>query len=292
MVISFVGMRTQELAIKPNMKVLLKSDSELLDEVMVVAYGTAKKSSFTGSASTIDSKKLASRPITNVTKGLEGQTTGVLTTSGSGQPGESSSVVIRGFGSINASKNPLYVVDGIPFDGSLSSINPSDIETMTILKDASAGALYGARGANGVVMITTKKGKEGKTQVNLRSTVGWASRAIKEYDMLDQKEFVQLSYEALRNGYVFENGYSWANAESTARERLGATLGGERYNPFKNYAWNEIINPETGHEPTSKCVLLFIGGLKYKQMLNLHGMKAGWTLCRRMMRSAMNISCL
>ena len=246
MVISFVGMRTQELAIKPNMKVLLKSDSELLDEVMVVAYGTAKKSSFTGSASTIDSKKLASRPITNVTKGLEGQTTGVLTTSGSGQPGESSSVVIRGFGSINASKNPLYVVDGIPFDGSLSSINPSDIETMTILKDASAGALYGARGANGVVMITTKKGKEGKTQVNLRSTVGWASRAIKEYDMLDQKEFVQLSYEALRNGYVFENGYSWANAESTARERLGATLGGERYNPFKNYAWNEIINPETG----------------------------------------------
>ena len=244
--ISFVGMRTQELAIKPNMKVLLKSDSELLDEVMVVAYGTAKKSSFTGSASTIDSKKLASRPITNVTKGLEGQTTGVLTTSGSGQPGESSSVVIRGFGSINASKNPLYVVDGIPFDGSLSSINPSDIETMTILKDASAGALYGARGANGVVMITTKKGKEGKTQVNLRSTVGWASRAIKEYDMLDQKEFVQLSYEALRNGYVFENGYSWANAESTARERLGATLGGERYNPFKNYAWNEIINPETG----------------------------------------------
>jgi len=245
-VISFVGMRTQELAIKPNMKVLLKSDSELLDEVMVVAYGTAKKSSFTGSASTIDSKKLASRPITNVTKGLEGQTTGVLTTSGSGQPGESSSVVIRGFGSINASKNPLYVVDGIPFDGSLSSINPSDIETMTILKDASAGALYGARGANGVVMITTKKGKEGKTQVNLRSTVGWASRAIKEYDMLDQKEFVQLSYEALRNGYVFENGYSWANAESTARERLGATLGGERYNPFKNYAWNEIINPETG----------------------------------------------
>ena len=246
MVISFVGMRTQELAIKPNMKVLLKSDSELLDEVMVVAYGTAKKSSFTGSASTIDSKKLASRPITNVTKGLEGQTTGVLTTSGSGQPGESSSVVIRGFGSINASKNPLYVVDGIPFDGSLSSINPSDIETMTILKDASAGALYGARGANGVVMITTKKGKEGKTQVNLRSTVGWASRAIKEYDMLDQKEFVQLSYEALRNGYVFENGYSWANAENTARERLGATLGGERYNPFKNYAWNEIINPETG----------------------------------------------
>ena len=239
-------MQTQEVAIKPHVRVIMHSDSELLDEVMVVAYGTAKKSSFTGSASTIDNKKLELRPITNVTKGLEGQSTGVLTTSGSGQPGESASVVIRGYGSINASKSPLYVVDGIPFDGSLSSINPSDIETMTILKDASAGALYGARGANGVVMITTKKGKEGKTQVNWRSTVGWSSRAIKEYDMVDQKEFTQLTYEALRNGYVFNSGYSWSDAEAAARGRLSSTLGGELYNPFKNYTFDNIINPETG----------------------------------------------
>ena len=147
----------------------------MLDEVMVVAYGTAKKSSFTGSASTISNEKLELRPITNLTKGLEGQATGLLTTSGSGQPGEDASIVIRGYGSINASQDPLYVVDGIPFDGSLSSINPSDIESMTVLKDASAGALYGARGANGVVMITTKQGKEGKAQVTWRSTVGWAS---------------------------------------------------------------------------------------------------------------------
>lgn len=228
------------------MRITMKADTEVLDEVMIVAYGTAKKSSFTGSASTIDSKKLELRPITNVTKGLEGQSTGVLTTSGSGQPGESASVVIRGYGSINASKNPLYVVDGIPYDGSLSSINPADIESMTVLKDASAGALYGARGANGVVMITTKKGKEGKTQVNWRSTVGWSSRAIKEYDMTDQKDFVQLTYEALRNGYVFNSGYSWADAEITARKELGGTLGGELYNPFKNYTWGNIINPETG----------------------------------------------
>lgn len=247
--ISFIGMQTQEVGIKSNVKVLLKSDSEVLDEVMVIAYGTAKKSSFTGSASTIDNKKLELRPITNVTKGLEGQTTGVLTTSGSGQPGESASVVIRGYGSINASKSPLYVVDGIPFDGSLSSINPADIESMTILKDASAGALYGARGANGVVMVTTKKGKEGKTSVTWRSTVGWSSRAIDQYDMVDQKEFVQLSYEALRNGYVFNSGYSWKQAEDAARGALGANLGakgGEIYNPFKNYTWDTLINPETG----------------------------------------------
>ena len=227
--ISFIGLETQEVKIQPVMKVVLKSDAEQLDEVMVVAYGTAKKSSFTGSASNIDGKKLELRPITNVSKGLEGQTTGLLTTSGSGQPGEAAKVVIRGYGSINASQNPLYVVDGIPFDGDLSSINPSDIESMTVLKDASAGALYGARGANGVVMITTKQGKEGKTNVTWRSTVGWSSRAIPEYDMVNQKDFVQLTYESLRNGYVYNNGYNWSEAEAMARANLGSTLGGSKF---------------------------------------------------------------
>ena len=246
LVISFIGLQTQEVDIQPVVKVVLHADSEVLDEVMVVAYGTAKKSSFTGSASVIGGDKIESRPITNVTKALEGQTTGVLTTSGSGQPGESASIVIRGYGSINASQDPLYVVDGVPYDGTLSSINPSDIESMTILKDASAGALYGARGANGVVMITTKQGKEGKTNVTWRSTAGWSSRAIPEYDMVSQKDFVQLTYEALRNGYVFTNGYSWADAEAAARNSLSTNLGGELYNPFKNYTWSQIIDPTTG----------------------------------------------
>ena len=246
LVISFVGMKQQEVSVKPHVIVVLHPDAEVLDEVMVVAYGTAKKSSFTGSASNIDNKKLELRPITNVSKGLEGQTTGLLTTSGSGQPGESSKIVIRGYGSINASQNPLYVVDGIPYDGDLSSINPADIESMTVLKDASAGALYGARGANGVVMINTKRGKEGKTSVTWRSTVGWSSRAIPEYDMVNQKDFVQLTYEALRNGYVFTSGYNWADAEAQARADLSSTLGGELYNPFKNYTWDNIIDPATG----------------------------------------------
>ena len=244
--VSFVGMKTAEVGIAPKLEIYLKVDSEILDEVMVVAYGTAKKSSFTGSAANIDQKKLELRPITNVTKGLEGQSTGILTTSGSGQPGSSASIVIRGFGSINASSSPLYVVDGVPYDGSLSSINPADIEQMTVLKDASAGALYGARGANGVVMITTKSGKEGKANVTWRSTVGWSSRALDEYDMVSAKDYVQLSYEALRNGYIFNSGYSWEAAESQARKDLGSTLGGELYNPFKTYTWDTIIDPATG----------------------------------------------
>ena len=251
LVISYVGMKTQEVAIRSNVRVTLSTDAEVLDDVIVVAYGTAKKSSFTGSAANVDNKKLEMRPITSVTNGLEGQATGVLMTSASGQPGSSASIRIRGYGSINASSAPLYVVDGIPFDGSLSSINPSDIESMTILKDASAGALYGARGANGVVMITTKQGKEGKTNVTWRSTVGWSERAQKPYDMLNQKEFVQLSYEAIRNGLIFNSGYSWADAEAAARASLGGSsyLGGsagEQYNPFKNYSWSELIDPATG----------------------------------------------
>ena len=245
--VSYVGMETVEVVGKRNMRIVLKADQTDLDEVMVVAYGTAKKSSFTGSAENINGEKLELRPISNVAKGIEGQATGVQVTSASGQPGSAPSIRIRGYGSINASSAPLYVVDGIPYDGSLSSLNPSDIESMTILKDASAGALYGARGANGVVMITTKKGKEGKTNVTWRSTLGWSSRAQKHYDLVGQKDYVQLVYEGLRNGYVNNNGMSWSDAEAAARSALSRNLGGELYNPFKNYSWNEIIDPETGY---------------------------------------------
>ena len=179
--VSYLGMQSQTVTAKNGMRVFLKSDARSVDEVMVVAYGTAKKSSFTGSATAIDNEKITSRPVTNVTKALDGQVTGVMTTSGSGQPGSSSSVVIRGFGSINASNNPLYVVDGVPYGGSISAINPQDIESMTVLKDASASALYGARAANGVVIITTKKGKEGRPQIQLHNTVGWSWRGIDAY---------------------------------------------------------------------------------------------------------------
>lgn len=149
-------MQAQEVAIKPNVKVIMKSDSEMLDEVMVVAYGTAKKSAFTGSASTIKAEKIAERTVSNVTNAMAGQVAGVQITQNNGQPGSSASIRIRGIGSMSASNAPLYVVDGVPYDGEISAINPQDIESMTVLKDAAANAIYGARGANGVVLITTK----------------------------------------------------------------------------------------------------------------------------------------
>ena len=244
--ITYVGMEPIEVSARPNMRILLTSDQTALDEVIVVAYGTTKKSSFTGSAENINSEKIELRPITNVAKGIEGQASGVQVTSASGQPGSAPAIRIRGYGSINAYSDPLYVVDGVPYDGSLSSINPADVESMTVLKDASAGALYGARGANGVVMITTKKGKEGKAQVTWRSTFGWSSRAQKRYDLVDQKEYTQLVYEGLRNEAYFKNGYSWADAEAYGRSQLTNNLGGELYNPFKNYTWDTIIDPATG----------------------------------------------
>ena len=216
--VSYVGYKTQELPVQPSMAITMSDSGTALDEVMVVAYGTAKKTSYTGSAEAVTNKKLELRPVT---------------------------IQIRGYGSINAYSTPLYVVDGAPFDGNLSSINPSDIESMTVLKDASAAALYGARGANGVVMITTKKGVEGRSNIMWRSTFGWSSRATKRYQHVDQKEYVQLVYEALRNQAI-DNGRSWNDAEAYARASLSSQLGGEQYNPFKNYTWDQLIDPATG----------------------------------------------
>ena len=247
---SFMGMKPATLAARDGMKVLMETDTKAMDEVIVIAYGTQKKSSFTGSAQSVGSEAVELRPITSVTKGLEGNVSGLQMTSGSGQPGENSSIVIRGFGSINASNSPLYVVDGVPFGGNINTISPQDIESMTVLKDASASALYGARAANGVVIITTKHGKEGRPQVKFHNTVGWSWRGIDKYETVDQKDFVQLTFESLRNEYQYGSGYSRDEATQLAISDLGGKLGGntnpELYNPFKNYTWGTIIDPVTG----------------------------------------------
>ena len=243
--ISYVGMETQEVAVKPSMNIILKSDTELLDEVVVVAYGTAKKESFTGSAELIKSEQIAARTVANVSKALEGTVAGLQTTSGGGQPGEGAKLIIRGFGSINANNDPLYVLDGVPYDGDINAINPNDIETMSVLKDASASALYGARGANGVVMITTKKGKEGKPSINLKASWGVTSRAFPVYDRVNQAQFMELSYEALKNVYLYDQGMSEEAAAKAALENYMNELGGEKYNPYTINSM-QLIDPATG----------------------------------------------
>lgn len=239
LVFAYTGYATQEVLVgdRSEINVVMQAELEAIDEVMVVAYGTVKKESFTGSADQISSKKLEKRPVSNVTKGLEGLSSGVMTTSGTGQPGAGSTVVIRGFGSLNASTTPLYVVDGIPYDGAISAINPADIESMTVLKDASAGALYGARGANGVIMITTKKGDASgdDMHVNFRGTWGVASRAIPEYETMDAKEWVEYYY------HVFRNEAYAANVKTS--ELHQRTLEMMTQGPTKIFGSNEMYNP-------------------------------------------------
>lgn len=249
-IVSFIGLKSQELPIEPVMNVTLQSDAKVLEEVMVVAYGVAKKESFTGSAEVIKSEKIQARPVANVTKALDGLVSGVQTTSGSGQPGSGVSVVVRGYGSINSSQNPLYVVDGVPYDGNVVSINPNDIESMTVLKDASAGALYGSRGANGVVMITTKRGNSGKVKVNLKANWGVASRAIPRYETMDEAGYIETVYQSYKNNLVINNGMSPQAASVVALQNMktGPTAifgANEQYNPF-NYSITDLIDPATG----------------------------------------------
>jgi TonB-linked SusC/RagA family outer membrane protein len=199
-----------------------------IDEVVVVAYGKAKRTSYTGSVATISSDKINNRPVNNITKALEGQVAGLQAVSSSGQPGSVASVRIRGIGSVSASSDPLYVIDGIPFDGNINTISPNDIESISVLKDASASALYGSRGANGVILVTTKSGKKGESRINFNMSQGFSSRAVKDYKQVSTDQYFQLYWEALRNGYQ-SNLISAQQAGQMATDNLINALG---INPY------------------------------------------------------------
>lgn len=252
LLVSYLGYETVRIPVanKTRVNVTLEEDASEIESVMVVAYGTAKKESFTGSAAVVKGDALQKRVVGNITKSFEGTVAGVQATSGGGQPGEGASIVIRGAGSINAASSPLYVVDGIPYDGSMTSINPADIETMTVLKDASAGALYGSRGGNGVIIITTKKGKKDRIRISYKGNVGIASRALPRYNLVGMDDYVELSYEALRNSAQYGTGMDFESASRNAANNLGQQIGGlknpEYYNPYKNYSWETLIDQSTG----------------------------------------------
>lgn len=235
--ISFIGMKTQEVAIAPVMKVILKSDSQMIDEVMVVAYGTSKKSSFTGSASLVKSEKLEGRPVTGVTSALVGAVAGVQVSTANGQPGSEPTIYIRGLGSYGASNTPLIVLDGMPYDNSISSINPTDIESLTVLKDAASSALYGSRAANGVILITTKKGRKDKMVVNVKFNQGITAKQSGDYKKVGINDYLTLYWENLRNQYMRDG-----KDASTAGEMAASGLfDGLTYNPF-NVPSGEVMN--------------------------------------------------
>lgn len=239
LIISYIGMKTKTVQAKENMKIYLASDSKSLDEVVVqVAYGAAKKSTLTGAVTQVDSKQIEVRPVSSVTSALEGSTSGIQINSTYGQPGEAPSIRIRGFGTVNGSSNPLYVLDGVPFGGNISDLNSNDIESITVLKDAASCALYGNRASNGVILITTKRGKGEKMAFNLKVNQGTYSRGIKEYELLNTTQFMESSWMNLRNARITA-GDDLATANDYASKNL---IADELYLNIYNKADDQLFD--------------------------------------------------
>ena len=216
-----------------------------IEEVVVVAYGVQKKSTLTGSNVQIDSKKIEDRPISNVLQSLDGAGAGIQVASGSGQPGDGISIRIRGAGSYSVSNEPLIIVDGIPFPGNLNSINPNDIESLNVLKDAASTSLYGSSAANGVIMITTKRGKKNSSKVTFNTSTGIISRFVQEYDRVGPADYYVLGWEAMRNGRLPVAGQTLATANAYASANLiSGNLKTNVFNvPDAQLVVNGVFNP-------------------------------------------------
>ena len=225
---TFIGYQSSEMPIagKTTVDAVLK-EGQAIEEVIVMAFGTAKKEAFTGSATVVSAEELATSQVSNAMNALNGKVAGVQMSNASGEPGSDSPTIrIRGFSSINASQAPLVVLDGIPYSGSMNNINPADIESMTVLKDAASNALYGSRGANGVIMITTKRAKSGDAVVNFDAKWGVASRGVQDYDYIkNPAAYYEQHYKALENYYI-DNGSSPAEAHLKANNAIVGPMSG------------------------------------------------------------------
>ncbi|MRT91410.1 TonB-dependent receptor [Ancylomarina sp. 16SWW S1-10-2] len=247
---SFVGMKPIEMPINSSsINVVMESESIGVDEVMVVAFGTAKKESFTGSAGVVGAKKLEERTLSSVTQALEGSTTGVQVSAASGQPGSAPAIRIRGFGSLNGSSAPLYVVDGAQYEGSIADISPDDIQSMTILKDASSTALYGSRAANGVILITTKRGKkaDGRVKISFKAVGGVVTQSIPYYETVGAKDYYELQFESYKNSLVYGKGMDLDAAAAKASAEIYSKL---KYNPF-DVANDQIVGVDGKINPNA-----------------------------------------
>ena len=253
LVFSSIGYKDVEVPVAGKIKVdaILYPDTEQIEETIVVAFGTATKESFTGSATVVKSEDITKVQSSDVTRALEGMVAGVQMTTSSGSLGSSPSIQIRGTSSISAGTAPLYIVDGVPYSGDMNNLNSADIESMTVLKDAASNALYGARGANGVIMITTKKAKLGDAVVNVDMKWGLNTKALKSYDYITEPgQYYEVYYSALRN-YYENNGYTSQDAHFMANQTLLANgsdggVGYQVYDVPENQAFigsNGKLNP-------------------------------------------------
>ena len=252
--ISFTGFLTQtvQLGGRTFVEITLEKDARVLEEYVVTTFGTAKKTSFTGAFAKVTAKDLQDRPVTNIIQSLAGSAAGIQTTAGSGQPGTAPTVRIRGFGSISSSNDPLYVVDGVPYSASTANLNSDDIESITVLKDAASTALYGARAANGVVMITTKKGTKDRNTVNVKYTKGFNTRAIPEYDRIGPADYYPIMWESYRNSLAYRatNPLTLAAANTDASAQIGTLLAYNVYNVPKN----QLVGTDGKLNPSAQLI--------------------------------------
>lgn len=204
--ISYIGMKTESVSVQPTVRVILKSDTQLMDEVVVVGYGSAKKlGSVVGSVTTVNNSKIANRPVANAGDALQGQVAGLQVFTPSGEPSGSVVMRLRGVSSINSNTEPLFILDGSPISsGAFTALNPNDIESMTVLKDASSTAIYGSRAANGVVIMTSKKGKMGqKARVSINAQYGWSRMTGDNIEMMNTEQWLNLQ-EMLDPGKAYD----------------------------------------------------------------------------------------
>lgn len=273
LIFSYLGYKTNEVIVgtSNSLNVRLLAENKQLEEVIVQAYGTVRKSALTNSVSTISSKELESRPISNLSTALVGAAPGIQTTTGSGQPGSGPSVRIRGFGTINGGSDPLYVVDGAPYEGALNNVNPDDIESISVLKDASASALYGSRAANGVILITTKKGKNSPSSLTFKTTQGLNSRGLSDYEKVDAYQYYPLLWESMRNSLV-SGGATLEAANTQASNNISGSLIS---NPF-NVADNKIVSTNGKINPNAS--LLYPEDLDWKEQLRRTGLRSEYNV--------------
>ncbi|RYE36280.1 MAG: TonB-dependent receptor [Sphingobacteriaceae bacterium] len=259
LVFSFLGYSTQEINATDNLNISLNPASNQLNEVTItVPYGTAKRETFVGSAASITSKDLTNRPVTNPLSALAGVAPGIQVNPASGQPGGAPAIRVRGFGSINSSNDPLIIVDGVQYQGALNNINAEDIDNISVLKDASSTALYGAKAANGVIIVSTKKGKKGSGQFNIKATQGLIYRGVPEYNRLNAYQYYPVEWTAYRNSLV----YATSNPLSIADASVIASGLGTR-----NAANQQVLNGRTYLDISQTLGALSVGGV-YTQSNN------------------------
>ncbi len=281
LVFSFVGYKTAEIPVagKAVIDAKLESETSILEDIVVVAYGTQKKESVTGAVSTVKSDAIEKRPVSSATAALEGAVAGVQINNAYGEPGADPDIRIRGFNSISGTNAPLYVLDGVPMGGNISDLNPADIASISILKDASSAALYGNRAANGVVMITTKSGALGSDKVNLNLTInqGFYNRGVKEYERLNTVDYMNAFFQAVRNGEYASNKDKYASYEAANATAVGLVKDALVYNVF-GMDWNSLYGADGKIVSNAKILPGFAEDLDWYEPIERLGHRQDYNL--------------